>query len=80
MLGGVPVLDGTPDLVGMAALFAGGAVVAFLVLLAPGSIEQRSVTALVAGPAAGLLVHALGFVRAMSRRRQRRQEEVTPDG
>lgn len=64
--------------------FVGGwtlaAVVAFLVLLTPGSIEQRSVAALVAGPVAGLLVHALGFLRAMSRRGRQPQEEVAHDG
>lgn len=65
--------------------FLGGwalaALVAFAVLLAPGSIEQRSVTALVAGPAAGLLVHAVGFLRAVSRRGRRGQEEgVAHDG
>lgn len=51
--------------------FVGGwtvaAVTASVVLLLPGSLEQRSVTALVAGPLAGLLVHTTGFVRATSR-------------
>lgn len=54
------------------AWFLGGwtvaAASAFVVLLLPGSLEQRSVAALVVGPLAGLLVHATGFVRAMSRR------------
>lgn len=64
--------------------FLGGwvlaAVAAFVVLLVPGSIEQRSVTALVVGPAAGLLVHAVGFLRAVSRRGARPEEGVGHDG
>lgn len=58
--------------------FVGGwalaAVTSFLLLLVPGSIEQRSVIALVVGPAVGLLVHAVGFLRAASRRASERLE------
>ena len=47
--------------------FLGGWVVAtlstLLLLMLPGGLEQRSVTALLAGPAAGLVVHVVALVR-----------------
>jgi hypothetical protein len=52
------------------AVFVGGWVAATLstlvLLLVPGALEQRSVTALLAGPAVGLLVHVASLVRGRS--------------
>lgn len=65
------------------AVFLGGWVVATsttaLLLLLPGSLEQRSVTALIAGPTAGLGVHVLALVLGSARDRSAQAGQVRVD-
>lgn len=57
------------------AVFLGGWVAATVttavVLLLPGTLEQRSVTALLCGPAVGLVVHVVALVHGGARNRRR---------
>ena len=65
------------------AVFLGGwlaaTVTTALLLLLPGTLEQRSVTALLGGPAVGLVVHVVALVRGGARDRRRHGGRIHVD-